>query len=197
VICGDGITAGSEGCDDGNTDDGDCCDSTCQAEPIRVGCRTAQKSGLLIKNNATDSKDKLVWKWLKGAATTLAEFGNPAGTTAYSLCVYAGTTAVVSYTIDPSATFWSPAGTKGLKYKDTTGSSDGIQKAILKSGDAGKAKALVKGKGTNLPDPALPFAAFPVTAQLVNSSNNVCFDTVFNAPNVKKNDVDQFKAKTP
>jgi hypothetical protein len=115
----------------------------------------------------------VVWKWLKGAATTLEEFGMPAGTTAYALCIYAGTASIAVAEIAPSATFWTPAGSTGLKYKDTTGSSDGVQKVILKSGAAGKAKALVKGKGTNLPDPPAGPFTLPVTTQLVNDSNNV------------------------
>ena len=137
-----------------------------------------------------------MWKWLKGAATTLQEFGNPAGTTAHTLCVYAGTASIVVATIDPSATFWSPTGSTGLKYKGDT-LSDGIQKAILKSGDAGKAKAIIKGKGTVLPDPPVGPFELPVTTQLVNNSNTVCFEAVFGMANVKKNEDDQFKAKAP
>jgi len=38
VICGDGVTAGEEQCDDGNTSDGDCCDSDCQFEPADSTC---------------------------------------------------------------------------------------------------------------------------------------------------------------
>ncbi|MGH3641852.1 MAG: hypothetical protein ACRDUX_22810, partial [Mycobacterium sp.] len=48
---------------------------TCE---IRNTCRSAGKSILLLKNNTSDdSKDKLIWKWLKGAGTTLGELGTP------------------------------------------------------------------------------------------------------------------------
>ena len=40
-----------------------------------------------------------MWKWIKGAATTIAEFGLPTGTTAYTLCLYAGTAALGDATI--------------------------------------------------------------------------------------------------
>ncbi|HEY8379743.1 MAG TPA: DUF4215 domain-containing protein, partial [Nannocystis sp.] len=46
-VCGDGIVSGDEECDDGNTEDGDCCTSTCtkgQAEPGQV-CWTAIVEG--------------------------------------------------------------------------------------------------------------------------------------------------------
>jgi hypothetical protein len=37
---------------------------------------------------------------------------------------------------------------KGYKYKDKTGSSDGVTKAILKANLSDKSKALVKGRAT-------------------------------------------------
>ena len=39
--CGDGLTTGSEGCDDGNTADGDCCSSSCQFESAGSPCDDA------------------------------------------------------------------------------------------------------------------------------------------------------------
>jgi cysteine-rich repeat protein len=38
AICGDGVTEGTEECDDGNTLDGDCCSSTCTFEPSGSSC---------------------------------------------------------------------------------------------------------------------------------------------------------------
>jgi cysteine-rich repeat protein len=42
-VCGNGIveSAGEEGCDDGNTMDGDCCSSFCQIEEVGTLCRDA------------------------------------------------------------------------------------------------------------------------------------------------------------
>jgi len=222
-LCGDGMTAGAEQCDDGNTVSGDCCSSTCQYEasgsPCALdtqpcttdecngagvcshddvphhGCKTAQKAVFLVKDNADNSKDKLVWKWLKGEETTIQNLGTPTGTTAYTLCVYAGTSVAEVATI-PGGSGWQQTGTTGFKYKELTGSAAGIQKVILKSGADGKAKAIVKGKGVNLPDPTHPFA-LDVWAQLVNNTNDICYTTQFKLPNVKKNDNSQFKAKTP
>jgi hypothetical protein len=150
----------------------------------------------LVKNNADDTKDKLIFKWIKGDMTDINDFGAPTGTTAYALCVYTGTSAaaIIDADIAPSALFWTMT-TTGFKYKDPGGTSDGITKVILKSGAQGKAKALVKGKGGNLPDPpAGPFAE-PITAQLVNSSNNVCYEGVYSGAAIIKNEADQFKAK--
>jgi cysteine-rich repeat protein len=184
-------------CDDGNPCTVDTCNTLdgCQsANQPQTGCRTAQKSILLYKDKLDDTKDKLVWKWVKGAATATQDFGLPTGTTAYSLCLYAGTAALGDASIAPGSG-WTPLSTKGFKYKDTGGSSDGVTKAILKSGAAGKAKAQVKGKGANLPDlGAMPFDS-PVIVQL-NGSNGVCLESIFTEP-FRRNIGGTFKAKTP
>lgn len=49
-----------------------------------------------------------------------------------------------------------------------------------------------------MPDPALGSGLpLPVKAQLLNSSNDVCFEGVYDTGDVKKNDGSQFKAKVP
>lgn len=169
---------------------------TCGGAP-KSGCRTALKSILLIKDNSDDTKDKAIFKWLKGAATVQADFGVPTGTTTYALCVYAGTTEtlIAQYAATTNASLWTAISDKGYKLKDLSGTPDGVQKVILKGGVAGKAKTLVKGKGANLPDPTHPVAE-PVRAQLVHDDpNNVCFEGSFSGTDVIKNDTSQFKGK--
>ena len=67
----------------------------------------------------------------------------------------------------------------------------------MKGGDAGKSKALVKGKGLNLPDfdSDLPIANLPLVVQLRNNSSGICWAGSFATP--KKNQLDQFSAKQP
>ena len=218
-ICGDGTMDLGEDCDDGNTVDGDCCSSTCAFEasaspcsgatlcrqsgecdgagtcqPVpRTNCRTALKSRvLLIDNNGNDTKDKLSWKWGAGQATTLADLGVPTGTTNYALCIYAAGSLIEEPEIAADPFLWQPSGTRGYKYKDPAASSDGIRKVGLTSGPDLKAKMLVKGKGINLPDPALDLP-LPVTVQLVNSSS-VCFEGVYDTDSVDYNNNARFKA---
>jgi hypothetical protein len=58
---------GGQSCDEG-TDQ--CFAGGC---PLTAAtCRTAGKSKLLIKDNGDDSRDKLIWKWSNGTATSLA-----------------------------------------------------------------------------------------------------------------------------
>ena len=43
-----------------------------------------------MTDKTPNTKDRLQWKWQKGAATTMADFGDPLATTDYGLCVYDG-----------------------------------------------------------------------------------------------------------
>lgn len=163
---------------------------------LQGNCRAAERSPLILRNSPAHAKDRLSWGWLKGAATALEDFGVPTGTTAYALCIYAGTSTAAIFEADiaPSATRWSPGGTTGFRYRDPSLSSDGIRKAILKAGAAGKAKAVVRGRGGALPDPPAGPLPLPVTVQLANSANPVCFEGVYDGAGVKQNDAEKFKA---
>ncbi len=101
-------------------------------------------------------------------------------------CIYAGTSsvAIAAADIAPSATLWHPTNATGFRYKDGASSSAGRRKVNQKAGGAGKARAVVRGKGANLPDPPAGPLPLPVTAQLVNSSNDVCFGAVYDLATV-------------
>src|SRR5262249_38806272 len=125
-----------------------CLSSFCGTAPL-TGCRTAQKSLLLIKNNSTnDDKDRLVWKWIKGMATSQTEFGDPQTSATYSLCVYSNDTSLVgTMDVPPDGTKWQQISDKGYKYTDLTHSEGGAFKIKLKGSTVSKSKALVKARG--------------------------------------------------
>jgi hypothetical protein len=191
-------------CDDSNPCTIDSCDDEAgcvNAEEPTDGCLGALRGQFQVKDKADDRKDKLQWKWKRGDATSLDDFGDPVQSTAYTLCVYdesAGQSSLVTrLTVEPSAS-WTPAGKKGKKYKDKTGLFDGVQRGKLKSGATGKSQAQVKGKGANLPMP-VPVGGGKyfnvddaVTVQLLNTEG-VCWTTKFLTP--KKNTEQLFKAK--
>jgi len=130
------------------------------------------------------------------AATTTAEFADPRSTADYALCIYAGTAdaLVASIHIPANNSKWTALGTKGFKYLDPTLAADGTQKVILKGGTAGKTKALLKGRGGNLPDPLdMGPLGTPVTAQLLNYQSGVCWGGTFTT--AKKSTTTIFKAK--
>ncbi len=183
-------------CDDGDVCTADSCDDVggCifDASP-RGGCLTAQKSLLLIKQKGGGSKDKLIWKWLKGTALTQMQLADPTSTSGYALCVYDGGGLIGAAAL-PAGARWT-ASPKGYSYADPAGAPDGIIKALLKLGAAGKSKALVKGKGNNLPDPGLGSVTYPVTAQLVNTESGVCLEGSYTLGDVLQSGSAIFKAK--
>jgi len=176
----DGIRDGDEGGAAGN----------CPPEPA-TGCRTAAAGFVQLK--ADVGREKLVWRWLHGAPLDPSDLGDPVGgTTVYDLCIYSDGALVLDAHL-PSQGGWRNV-SSGLKYTDRTLANAGIQSALLKSGVAGKTKALVKGKGANLPVPALPPGglALPVEVQLGNDLGE-CWESTF--PSALANDGAQFKAK--
>jgi cysteine-rich repeat protein len=201
--CGSTLVTGGEQCDDGNVAGADGCDAECALElcgPAPAGgCRTPVVPGgaqLKIKK-----KDLLVWKWGKGAATDVPDFGDPLTAASYLLCLYdssGGTQPLRAFAAPAGGSClgrpcWAVTGTSGFKYLDKQRTPDGLLKTQLKAGIAGKAKANVKGKGALLALPALPLVP-PVTAQLVNDDTGVCWSATFSTP--LSNTADQFKAKS-
>jgi cysteine-rich repeat protein len=98
--CGNGVLGADEQCDDGNLAAGDGCSSTCRLEFCAAapasGCRTPTVAGaasLAIVRKGADERHALSWRWSKGEATALTDFGMPTTTDAYLLCVYDGSAA--------------------------------------------------------------------------------------------------------
>jgi len=164
-------------------------------------CRTpalAGKALIQLKDNATDSKDKLSWKWIKGAVTPKSDFGNPLTTDVYDLCIYDNGALIAGMMVPAGGVCatkpcWKDKST-GYDYKDKDLTPSGIQKMTMREGlVAGKAKILVKGAGVNLPMPAGAITG-PVDVQLRKSSGGACFGARYTAPFLK-NDGATFKDK--
>lgn len=202
--CGDGVRGALEQCDDGNLVDADGCSGACELEcpPAPLpGCRepvAPGKSLIQLKQRIPDAGDGLSWKWAKGATTPLADFGDPAGSDAYRLCVYDATGVRAGTTVPAGGTCgsrpcWTP-NASGFKYKDTAGTPDGIVQVQLKAGTApGRASILVKGKGAALRLPLTQTLAAPVTVQL-RRPDGPCWQAVYSTPTAQ--DARTFKAKS-
>jgi uncharacterized delta-60 repeat protein len=169
---------------------------TCTSAP-RL-CRTAEKSYFLMRNRSDSIKDKLLWKWSKGASTSQAEFADPTTTADYALCVYSGTTsALVGESVIPAgASTWSVLGTTGYRYTDHTAAAGGIAKLVLKGSAQNTASVRVRGKGAALPVLPRPLTA-PVTVQLVNGDNELCWGAAFSDSQLLTNDAGTLQARAP
>ncbi len=169
--------------------------AVCQpmVEPI---CRTSLHAGLEVRDGPGSDKDTLVWKFAKGDATALADFGDPTVATRYSLCLYRGEPPVlVGELALPPGTNWKSRGAKGFAYEDAARAPHGVKRAVLTAGVAGKAKVVLKAKGANLPDGVLPLRSAPVVAQLVRADTMQCFASAFDGTHVVKDDGVVFRAK--
>ena len=180
---------------------GDQCVSGCP--PVaQSGCLTAGRSALIIKRKGDDAKHKLLWKWLKGQATELGDFGDPQTSANHVLCLYGGASETLltdgEIQVPKDAALWTPIGATGWRYRDASAAEDGAQKLLLKSSSQDKSKAMLKGKGSLLPDPTLPVASasLPLVVQLLNSQTSTCLESTLTATDVVTNDNTQFKAKT-
>jgi hypothetical protein len=173
-------------------------EALCGAAPA-TGCRqstVAGKGRLHMRDRSPDTRDRLVWKWVKGEATSKGDFGAPLASTDYAFCLYDGTASLVSSAEAPAdgvcdgKPCWRET-PRGFKYRQR-GTPTKLQ-MLLKSGEAGKASIIVKGAGGVPPIPRLPIA-MPVTVQLVNDAGT-CWEARFSSPS-STNQPDEFKGRS-
>jgi len=162
----------------------------CPPAPL-PGCRTASSS-LVLRDPGAVSRRTLTFTWKRGEAG-LAELGDPTAATETALCVYDGNGRAIATAIKPGAP-WDGPGTSGYRLRDPSGGAGGITKARLKPGAGTKANLTLKGKGTRLPDLALPLAP-PVVAQLVTSDGGVCWQGVYAPGGSTRSTTTMFRGK--
>lgn len=134
---------------------------------------------------------------MKGQSTSQTELGDPTTTADYQLCVYDGSGLLLEARVPAGAEKWSALGAKGYKYSGGGGGAQGVTKLLLGAGSDNNARAVLKGKGDNLPDPTLGVLPPPVTVQLHNEDGGLCVEAVYNEADVIENDAVQFKGKVP
>jgi hypothetical protein len=138
----------------------------------------------------------LRWKWTRGAATTLADFGDPVGTDTYTLCFYeSGQPSTLLHATIPPGTSWR-AGGNGFTYKDKPGVADGVTTVDLKAGAAGKAKIVMSAKGSHLTLPALPLPPLPAPLTVQLRGHGECWGAGYVQAGVKKSTASEFVAKS-
>lgn len=148
--------------------------------------RLSQKIGNTAKN-------RFVWAWNKGAATSLAELGDPLNTTTFSACVYDGSGSLLTQlAIAPGGVCvdkpcWKAVGrpaTPGFRYANKLTNGDGVTRFIIKAGIDGKARIRLVAKAGSLLMPTLPLVQTPnpVVVMLVNSANSSCWEASYSDP---------------
>ncbi|HYD47060.1 MAG TPA: Ig-like domain-containing protein [Terriglobales bacterium] len=163
---------------------------TC-ATPMEVPCRApvvAGSSPLQLRNRSRDERDSLSWSWTRGAATTLADFGDPTADTHYQLCLFDDAGRTIARASAPAGAQWRRSGA-ALSYRSGGGRSS--LRLKLRPGEAGRARISVRGRGAWL-GLALP-AEQPVIAQLRNSDGD-CWQATYSSP-ARYNRADRFDGR--
>lgn len=162
----------------------------------RGNCRSAGRSRLVLEDRANSARDTLSWEWRQGQLSTIADFFDPQTTANYAFCLYTGTAGdrLASLEVPPGGN-WKLVRARGYRYRDRTGSADGIVKMSLRGSGGDRAQARVRGKGENLPDLDLSSGLpLPVVAQLLNTQSGVCWEGRFDAGSVVSNQSGRFEA---
>ena len=179
----------------------------CADGPVTApACRRPLQEGasrLLIKNLTPDRKDRVQWKWGKGEATSLADFGLPETRDDYALCVYelgipAPTTALSLAQFHPTPACgtdpcWRRSA-KGLEFRNRFGFVDGLVQMSLRAGTSGRATIGVKGKDFFLPLPDVPTPLAPPILVQLQGDQGQCWEATFSAPS--RNDGEQLRARS-
>ena len=161
--------------------------------PSPATCREpvlGAKALLVLKDKSPDKGDQLLWKWVKGPTTPLADYGDPLTADDLALCLYDAGALVTSATADAGGTCgtkpcWTAKPTS-LAYKNRDTSSTGTQVVKLKEGLVdGKASIVWKAKGLHVAMPALDTLGGPLTVQMHRSGGGPCFGATYSAPFLK------------
>jgi cytochrome c peroxidase len=182
----------------------------CSDSP-QLSCRrpaTEGSSRLRITDSANNSSDRIQWRWNKGTALDIADFGDPTDDTGYAFCLYnEGADQPLLFEARApggegfgDSNHWSTSGPtsspRAFKYSDNTTFPDGIKKVSLKPGTTGKSRIQVKAQGENLAVSPLGLPtgvqSLPLVAQL-QAQNGECWEVRYTT--ASRNDGERFDAK--
>jgi hypothetical protein len=143
---------------------------------------------------------RLRWKWRSSATVAQSDFGDPTTSTSYQVCLYDASGLKLSARAPVDGTCgnearpcWSTLSTTGYRFKDSTGTPNGLTKILLKAGGPGRGKISLRGQGANLQTTATPFTT-PVRMQYLRNGSSLCWDATYTTST--RNDTSGFKAKS-
>jgi hypothetical protein len=175
-------------------------DFVCSEVPM-VGCRTDfSASKLVVRNQASDDRDVMRWRWKGGTGTAPEDLGDPLAEHGYAVCLYepAGfltEASVRGASLCGEIPCWKTAGGSGFRYRDPQAASDGVKTLVVKARDGGQAVLRAVAGGVALPGFGLPIV-LPLTVQL-QAGNGECWEATYGPAQARRNDPGGFKAIAP
>ena len=177
---------------------------SCNATPMS-GCLQASAphpTGLWMNvRGASHRRDNAVWKWFRGVSPTPATFADPTTTSDYAFCLYGqqgNQMPLIFSAIAPAASqckgrsCWRKTGT-GYRYRTGTGLPNGLTKIYLDARSEGRARIVLKARGTNLHLPDLPMP-LPLRVQL-QAENGPCWEGTYVDGGVSQNSQQHFRGR--
>ena len=167
----------------------------CQPSP-QPSCRAALKSKIQIRDDASDdTKDKLLWKWVKGERrgwpTSARRMDRPA---TRSACIAAHCRRAWRSLPCLRVQTGCRSPTRASSTATRCDSRTVFRRRCSRRGRRARRRSILKAKGTNLPDGLLPVGTTPVVAQLVRADTMGCWQGAYEAAGVTADDGSEFKA---
>lgn len=157
--------------------------ASCPTEPA-LDCRRATQSRLTARGSG-GAGETMRWRWSDFESTQPANFGDPAATTGYALCGYAGSHSALAFEVSiPAGSSAWQSRPWGYRYQDRAGTVSGIRSVIMKTGASGRTRIVVRGRGRGLPplplDPSLP-----LRLQFVGDETGTCWEDAYDGADVR------------
>jgi hypothetical protein len=157
------------------------------------------KGATLVLQVSGSGRTRAQFKWSRGPAVPVVDFGNPVAGDDVRLCVYDQTTPDgfalalrASASVNGGGTWVEGPGR--WKFRSVTGQPDGVTGVMLKASDSPlRAKVQLKAMRDPLLPEGLPLHAANVVAQL-KTSGGACWGATFSTAST--NTTKRFKAKS-
>ena len=176
----------------------------------RTDCKhtTRPKASFLELADAPhDEDDRVLWRWTKGEATSVAELGDPFQSLLdpHELCIFdeSGPAPGLLFATlaEPEGLplcahppCWRRKGPDEFVYRSRPANPFGVELLAVRAGPEGRPRATVRARGDRLVLPPLPFA-LPLRVQL-GARDGGCWEATYSAVGVKRNDAQRFKGRS-
>jgi hypothetical protein len=162
----------------------------CPRHPV-PGCVAGARGRISLADRADDARDSWQWQW--DGPIAAGDLGDPTVDTEFAVCVWDAAGQLVGGSLPAAVLPWTVTPTMML-WNDASKSYHGLRRIRLRPGTGTTGRIRATARGLNVGSPDLP-AAVPVRAQLLNLSDETCWESSFPAP--RRNDGTKLVARLP